>query len=143
MFKTKYISRLILIIFLLLSIGIIFSSCSTTKSSDQSAANAKLSKLRATKLYKEKKITIGDNYFSPKSLTIEPNTIVIFTNEGFSLHDVKDDKVKTNILNSEVLKSKNIYVALFTKEGEYGYHCHFHGGPKFGQYGTIIVKAKK
>ena len=108
MFKTKYISRLILIIFLLLSIGIIFSSCSTTKSSDQSAAKAKLSKLRATKLYKEKKITIGDNYFSPKSLTIEPNTIVIFTNEG-----------------------------------EYGYHCHFHGGPKFGQYGTIIVKAKK
>jgi len=147
-YKLIFVATLLVVLTMLVSV-----SCSTTKTSDQTLVKNRLEELRATKLYKEAEIKIGDNYFSPKSLTIEPNTIVIFTNKGISLHDVLSDDIdmtvsKTidepeNIMSSDVLKSKDIYVVLFTEEGEYGYHCHFHGGPKFGQFGTITVEAKK
>lgn len=150
-FKFKYTVTLLLIIVSTLFFAV---SCSTTKTSDQNSEKDKLEKLRASKLYEEVEVEVGDNYFSPKSLTVKPNTIVIFKNKGISIHDVlsddHDDSKKSdhsskddeeNVMSSGNLKSKDIYVVLFTKEGEYGYHCHFHGGPKFGQFGTIIVKA--
>ena len=142
--------KIVTLIVLALSLMILLQSCSTTKTSDQSSAKSKLAELRKSKLYKEKEVTIADNSFYPKFLEIEPNTIVIFKNSGIAIHDVKSDTTPegdivpdVNFMNSDNLKSKDMYVVLFTKAGEYGYHCHFHGGPKFGQYGTITVKEAK
>ena len=140
----KIAFRKLVAIFLLLICTLTVSvACSTTKTSNQTKAKDELAKLRATKLYAEKEVEIGDNNFSPQFLEVEPNTLVIWTNKGIAIHDVMDDKTATNIMDSENLKSGDIYFAVFTEEGVYGYHCHFHGGPKFGQYGTVTVKAKE
>lgn len=136
--------RIVAITILLIATFFVSISCSTTKQTDQSSEKKKLAELRAKKIYKEQEIEIGDNYFSPKEVTIEPNTIVIFKNAGISIHDVLGADAKTKkILSSDDLSSKNIYVALFTDEGEYSYYCHYHGGPMRGQYGIITVKVKK
>jgi plastocyanin len=98
----------------------------------------------------EKKITVGDNYFSPKKVTIEPGTTVIWTNKGTAIHDVMQDdpldESKPHIpeamkdFSSDVLRSGDIHVVLFSEPGTYYYHCHFHGGPQRGQWGVITVK---
>lgn len=137
----KTLLRVAVIGLLLLATTLVSVSCSTTKGSNQNAENEKLKKLRATKLYKEKNIEIGDNYFAPKETTVKPGTIVIFENRGISLHDVMGDDAKTlKIIDSDDLGQGEKYVVLLEKEGEYGYYCHFHGGPKRGQYGIITVK---
>lgn len=116
--------------------------CSTTKTSDQAAEKKKLEDLRATKKYLEKNIAIGDNFFDEKETTIEAGTIVIWTNEGNIIHDVMvddpDDK-RMEDFSSDTLRSGNIHVVLFEEPGKYFYHCHFHGGPQRGQWGSITV----
>lgn len=126
-----------------LSVGIIASSCSTVKSEDQKAARTLLKKLRATGKYKEKKIDVGDNYFSPKQTSIEAGTIVVWTNVGRSIHDVVYDNAgetdaRTDF-TSGVLRSDNIHVVLFDTPGSYPYHCSYHGGPGRGQWGVLTV----
>lgn len=121
------------------------SACSTTESSDQDEQKRKLADLRASKKYKEKKIEVGDNYYSPKQTTIEEATFVVWTNEGRSIHDVMWDDTdldrKSEDFTSDTLRAGDIHVFLFEKPGTYFYHCHFHGGPKRGQWGSIKVNS--
>lgn len=154
----KYIKVFSIILLILISFLVMGCTSPSTKK-DQDAEKAKLEKLRATKKYKELKIEIGDNYFSPKEVTVDANTIVIWTNKGSNLHDVmwdnrpmsdhkttsdgdlvpNDDEVD---FTSKTLKTGDIHVTLFTYPGKFPYHCHFHGGPKRGQWGEITVVVK-
>ena len=127
------------------------TSPSTKK--DQDSQKAKLEKLRATKQYKELEIEIGDNFFSPKEATVEEGTIVIWTNKGNMLHDVRWDNapasdhiggdIKADLKNkdfsSKTMGTGDINVALFDKVGKFPYQCHFHGYPGKGQWGSITV----
>ena len=136
-----------------LAVPTVLASCSTTKREDQAKQKLKLAELRATKKYKEKKIEVGDNFYSPKETTIEAGTIVIWTNTGRVIHDVMADdpdgtsenhdmdSMKETDFTSATLQSGDIYVRLFTKPGKHFYHCHFHGGPQRGQWGSITVSS--
>lgn len=138
-----------------LSLAGLLAACTTTKASDQDAMTSKLEKLRAAKKYKEKKIEIGDNYYSPKETEVDAGTIVIWENTGRSIHDVMSDdstmdhdsnshdmsKMGDEDFSSDTLRNGNIHVALFDKPGKYFYHCHFHGGPQRGQWGSITVNS--
>lgn len=134
------------------SLAVLLAGCSTTTSSDQDSENIKLEKLRAEKKYKEKNIEIGDNYYSPKETTIDAGTIIIWKHIGRSLHDVVWDDAEEGSISSvaenanlmkdftsETLRSGNLHVALFDIPGKYFYHCHFHGGPQRGHWGSITV----
>ena len=136
------------------SLAVLVAACSTTKGSNQAAEKDKLKELLAEKKYKEKRIEIGDNYYSPKETTIESGTIVTWENIGRSLHDVMWDesgegqnsseastKPSKQDFSSETLKVGDIHVALFETPGTYFYHCHFHGGPQRGQWGSIKVNS--
>lgn len=140
---SQFVSRRTFISILGGSLAVVgLSACATTKRSDQDAAKQKLADLRALDKYKEKKIDVGDNYFSPQETTIEPGTIVIWTNVGRSIHDVVQDRTpenKADDFTSDTLRRGDIHVWLFEEPGEFGYHCHFHGGPKRGQWGTLTV----
>jgi|GEM_PF-2577747 len=132
------------------AVAVALPGCTTTKTSDQAAQKKLLADLRAEKKYKEKKIDCGDNYFSPKEASVEAGTIVIWTNIGRNIHDVMDDMGSDHSDNKEATEHKDftsdtlrrgdIHVVLFDTPGEYFYHCHFHGGPKRGQWGSITVK---
>jgi len=138
-----------------ISLTTLLMACGTTKTSDQAAEKKKLADLRATKKYKEKKIEIGDNYFSPKETKIDAGTIVVWTHIGRSIHDVMSDDSdadhgadsssmkhsESTGFASDTLRRDDIFVVLFEEPGTYYYHCHFHGGPKRGQYGSIKVNS--
>ncbi len=137
----KLISRLS-IFCVVIFLAITFASCSTTKSSDQKSVKEQLAELRATKKYDEKKIKIGDNFYEDKEAKVEAGTIVIWENKGNVIHDVMADKPNDKNMDdfsSDTLHSGDIHVALFEEPGTYYYHCHFHGGPKRGQWGSITV----
>lgn len=133
------------------------SACSTTKMSDQEKQKAFLAKLRAEKKYKEKKIEVGDNFFSPQEASVEAGTIVIWTNTGHAIHDVMwdetntkhtsnghDDSSKTkDDFTSDTLGRGDINVWLFDTPGVFSYYCHYHGGPQRGQWGSITVSESK
>lgn len=153
--KNKFTKSIYIILLISATLTIIGCTSPSTKQ-DQDAEKAKLEKLRATKLYKEQKIEIGDNYFSPKEVTVEEGTIVIWTNKGNMLHDVRWDNapasdhiggdIKADLKNkdftSKTMGTGDIHVTLFDKVGKFPYHCHFHGGPKRGQWGEITVVVK-
>lgn len=130
----------------------VLSACTTTKSSDQDAVAKEIKDLRSTKKYKEKEIEVGDNYYSPREITVDAGTIVIWENAGRSIHDVMSDDLKDdhsgdsgpkseNDFTSDTLRSGDKHVWLFEKPGKYYYHCHFHGGPRHGQWGSITVSS--
>jgi predicted lipoprotein with Yx(FWY)xxD motif/plastocyanin len=82
-------------------------------------------------------ITIRDNNFSPKTLTVKKGTTVKWTNEGTSTHTVTSDE---NTFKSGDLDAGKSFSFTFDKPGTYPYHCEIHGGVGGkGMSGTITV----
>lgn len=143
--KTSKKYFITLVISLVLVLGL--AACSSTESSDQEGAQAKLEELRAAGDYKEVTIKIGDNYFEPQITEIEPGTIVIWEHQGRIMHDVVwDDRTSASTsaqddFTSARLTNGDIHVWLFEEEGTYNYHCRYHGGPQRGHWGAIKVSS--
>ena len=85
------------------------------------------------------KVTVGDNFFKPKTITIVAGTTVRWVNKGHNLHDIKPNKGKKFGLDR--LPPGKKYKFTFKKPGQYRYYCSFHGSPGHGQYGTVKVEA--
>lgn len=84
-------------------------------------------------------VEVDDNYFAPKTLTVQAGTTVKWTNEGKREHTVTADN---SGFGSPDLEANDNFSFTFNKAGTYAYHCKYHGavGGK-GMSGTIIVKA--
>ncbi len=84
-------------------------------------------------------ITIGDNSYTPKNITIAPGDTVSWKNNGTSPHTiVADDKS----FESVTLAPGQTFAAMFNLAGSYPYHCRLHGGVGgVGQSGVIAVVA--
>jgi plastocyanin len=86
------------------------------------------------------KITITNNKFEPKKLTVPEGTTVIWENTQ-GAHTVKSD---TDAFISKTLKVGEKFEYQFTKAGTYPYHCTFHGNTGgSAMAGTIVVTKKK
>ncbi len=83
-------------------------------------------------------VEVGDNFFKPKTLEIEPGTTVKWSNKGRNIHSITPDKGKK--FGKPTLSPGGTYKFTFADPGEYPYYCSFHGAPGSGQYGTIVVK---
>ncbi len=84
-------------------------------------------------------VTIGDNFFSPKNITINPGDTVVWTHGGGAGHTVTADN---NSFNSGTLQNGQSYSQTFTAVGTYPYYCIPHGSPGGGgMSGTITVVA--
>ena len=83
-------------------------------------------------------ITVGDNFFKPKVVEIDPGTTVKWVNKGRNLHSIDPDKGK--LFGTGSLPSGKSYSFTFKNPGDYPYYCAFHGAPGNGQYGTITVR---
>ena len=82
-------------------------------------------------------VSIGDNFFSPRELHIDPGDTVVWTNGGRSVHDVKSDK-KGEFRSGDLTRGKK-FSHTFEEEGYFYYHCAIHGGPQTGMWGLIVV----
>jgi plastocyanin len=83
----------------------------------------------------------ADNTFTPKTLTIPPNTPVYFENRGLS-HNVHFEDGKLQAPATPQPTPWRVW-RTFADEGTYRYYCDLHGGPDGeGMSGTIIVTAE-
>ncbi len=84
-------------------------------------------------------VEVDDNYFKPKTLTVQAGTTVKWGNEGKHEHTVTADN---GAFGSGDLESSDAFSFTFTKAGTYAYFCKYHGGKGgVGMSGTIVVTA--
>lgn len=80
----------------------------------------------------------GDT-FSPQRLTIRRGDKVVWVNRDTSSHTVTSD---TGTFDSGTLNPGESFSRTFTKTGTYYYHCRFHGDPRGGMWGVIVVTSR-
>lgn len=84
-------------------------------------------------------VTIGDNFFTPKNLTISTGTVVSWTNQGFNAHTATSGTPVSQVgmvFDSSSLAHSQKYSFRFTRPGTIPYFCRVHGST---QSGTIQV----
>ena len=82
-------------------------------------------------------VNAGDNYFSGKTIDINPGDTVVWKNVGAMSHTVTADN---GSFGSGTLLPGQTFSRTFTQAGSYPYYCKFHGGPNFlGMSGLIRV----
>ncbi len=85
-------------------------------------------------------VTVGDNFYNPKEVTIHPgDTVKWHYQGGTNSHPTASDN---GAWTTFTINSANVNMAIsqpFTKAGSFPYHCTFHGGPGVGMYGVITV----
>jgi plastocyanin len=83
----------------------------------------------------------ADNTFTPKTITIPPNTSVYFENRGLS-HNVHFEDGKFEGPTDPQPTPWRVW-RHFDEVGTYRYFCELHGGPNGqGMSGTVIVSAE-
>jgi len=85
-------------------------------------------------------VRIGDNFFRPKKLRVSPGTTVQWRNAGRNEHNVLPNK--GDRFGVDDIPRGGTYSYRFDEPGRYGYYCSFHGAPRTGQFGTVVVKSR-
>jgi plastocyanin len=77
-------------------------------------------------------VDVGDEAFEPKSITVQPGTMVTWVNRGQHPHTVSFPDVNRD---SGELPPGGVFQAIFPTAGTYNYHCRLH--PNLT--GTVVV----
>ena len=99
----------------------------------------------------EHTVSVLDNRFEPRSLTIAPGDTVTWTNQGSNAHNVRADDGSFRCAEGcdgsggDGRPSSAPWSVSLTFEdpGEIGYHCSLHGAPNAGMFGTITVESEE
>lgn len=83
-------------------------------------------------------VDIGDNYFSPKTISVPAGVKVKWNNVGRSTHNVTPNSGKS--FGASLLAGES-YTVAFSTPGTYAYYCTLHGAPGIAQYGTVVARA--
>lgn len=81
-------------------------------------------------------ISIGDNFFSPSSWTVQVGDTVIWTNEGNLVHTVTST-TPAGVLNSGNIAPDGTYAFTFNSVGTFNYQCIYH--PMTGSITVVEV----
>ena len=68
-------------------------------------------------------VDIGDNFFDPPDVAVEPGSTITWTNNGDEPHTVTADD---GSFDSGVLNSGDSYTVAFGGQGTVTYHCEIH-----------------
>ncbi|MET0628967.1 MAG: cupredoxin domain-containing protein [Acidimicrobiia bacterium] len=82
-------------------------------------------------------VDVRDNVFTPKTIEVEPGTVVRWVNRGRNTHNVKPDEGFE--FGSRNLTKGQSYSFEFEEPGTFGYFCSLHGAPGKGQFGAVVV----
>ena len=85
-------------------------------------------------------ITVGDNFYSPQTVTIRPGDVVTWQYQGgTNSHPTASDN---GAWTTFTINSANLTKTMtFSTVGAFPYHCTFHGAAGVGMYGVITVAA--
>lgn len=81
-------------------------------------------------------ISVGDNFYKPKAVTIQVGQSIKWKNAGAVAHTVTSDGDSTVKFDSGSLDPRSVYALKPTTRGELTYYCTIHGKV---QSGTITV----
>ena len=81
-------------------------------------------------------VSIGDNFYKPKSVTIQVGQSIKWRNDGAVAHTVTSDSDSTVKFDSKQLEPRGVYALKPATRGELTYYCTIHGK---AQSGTITV----
>ena len=87
----------------------------------------------------EQNVTVGDNFFTPKNLTVNLGSVITWTNQGFNAHTVTSGTPFSQIgmlFDSGAISHGGKFSFRFTRTGSIPYFCRVHGAI---QSGTINV----
>lgn len=85
-------------------------------------------------------VSIRDNTFNPKEVRIDPGDSVIWRNNGAATHSVTSELGEgKGGFDSGKMNPGQTFSHRFTEEGYYFYYCKFHGSPRAGMWGVVIV----
>ena len=86
-------------------------------------------------------ITVGDNYYSPKTVTAQPGDVITwhYQSGATSTHPTASDNGAW--VTFTISPSNNDHSITFPTAGSFPYHCQYHGSPGTGMYGVITVAA--
>ncbi len=82
-----------------------------------------------------KTVTLTNNMFAPKTVTIKKGQSVTWVAKDGS-HTVKADN---GSFQSGTLTAGKSFSHTFDTPGTYGYHCTFHGSPGHDMAGKVVV----
>ena len=82
------------------------------------------------------KVSIGDNFYKPKDLTIKRGQSISWRNQGAVAHTVTSDTDSTVKFDSGTLDPRGVYALKPSTAGKLTYYCTIHGKV---QSGTITV----
>jgi plastocyanin len=86
-------------------------------------------------------VQVGDNLFSPQTITVPVGTTVTWEVTGSNGHTITSD---TGVFDSGTnpLRQGDTFSFTFTQPGTFPYYCAFHGGPgDVGMSGVVVVTA--
>jgi plastocyanin len=83
------------------------------------------------------KVSIGDNFYKPKDLTIKRGQSISWRNQGAVAHTVTSDGDSTVKFDSGTVNPGGVYALKPGTAGKITYHCTIHGTV---QSGTITVE---
>jgi plastocyanin len=82
------------------------------------------------------KVSVGDNFYKPKDVTIQRGQSISWRNQGAVAHTVTSDSDSTVKFDSGTLNPGGVYALKPTTRGKLTYYCTIHGKV---QSGTITV----
>ena len=83
------------------------------------------------------KVSVGDNFYKPKDLTIKRGQSISWRNEGAVAHTVTSDTDSSVKFDSGTLDPRGVYALKPTTPGKITYYCTIHGKV---QSGTVTVE---
>lgn len=89
-------------------------------------------------------VTLVDNAFQPKQITVTQGDAVVWTDNGSNPHTVTADNgaFDSSGGGSATLSSGQTFSFTFNQPGTYAYHCKIHGASGgIGMSGTVVVLA--
>jgi plastocyanin len=91
-------------------------------------AAAALAAVPATASAANAEVSVGDNFFNPKTVQIQPGDSVTWRWTGSAPHNVKADSGQTESFGSKVLTGTgNTFEHTFADPGRFTYFCEIHG----------------
>lgn len=94
----------------------------------------------------EADVIVSDNFFQPKTLTVQAGSTVLWEQQGDLPHNVTADDdswsshpVCSPFAPGTCMQNGDTYSRAFPETGTFGYYCTLHGTPGNGMAGTIRV----
>jgi len=83
-------------------------------------------------------VSVGDDVFAPRTITIDPDDEVTWRNDGETVHTVTADE---GVFDSASLAAGAQFSFTFSQPGTYAYYCAVHGAPGgVGMAGKVVVR---